>query len=255
MAFGITGFGAGQVSVAPQLFQALSVSGQPPQAPAPPFGTPNPNLVPAARSGSPVVPANLTLAAHPAFTAILQVTGQSVLAVGHPALPSRPFTTTAIGATNPAITAQSQGPAPAGVPVLGNPPAGPVSFALTTAPASLTSGINALQQTIASLQAAEEAASAAAQQPASTQPSASTQQSPATTGTGASNAGTLPSNAIALPSNAPHTTTNATAPTFSAHAAPSIPAASATIVGKIAQTIQSLAIAAVYPTPVFSLSA
>jgi len=232
VAFGISGFGAAQTSAAPQIFQALSLGGSPPQAPVQPYGTPNPNLVPVARTGNPALPGNLTLAAHPVFQAILHVSGgSSVLAYGHPPLGGTPNTTVGVGATNPSVALQLQGQAPAGLPTIGNPPAGPVSFSLTVAPASIASGVNALEQTVAGLQSALSAA-----------------QQPPTQAAGASQA----SNAAQVQSPGPvgsgGQTANGSAGTTPAPAA-------AGIVAKIVSTVQTLAVAAVYPAPIFSFSA
>ena len=76
MPFGITGFGAQQTYPAPQVFQALSLSGAPPVPPAPPYGNPNENLVPVARTGNPVFPANLTVVAHLTYQAVLNASTQ-----------------------------------------------------------------------------------------------------------------------------------------------------------------------------------
>jgi hypothetical protein len=132
--FNIAGFGATQLVATPQTFQALSVAGAAPQPPAPPYGNPNTQLVPVARTTAPVLPANLTLAAAPAFAALLHVTGQSlVLGVGHPAATAGQSNSTAfVGATDPAITTLTTGEIPATLGAQANTaPAGPISFTVT----------------------------------------------------------------------------------------------------------------------------
>ena len=256
MAFGISGFGATQTAVTPQVFQALSLGGKRPVPPAPPYGTPNQNLVPVALSGNPAVPANLTLAAHAAFQAVLRVTSQSVVAVGHPPLPANPNTTTAISATNPSVQQQLQGPTPAGIPVIGNPPQGPVSFSLTVAPASVTSGINALTQTVASFESQQQAQRAYDQAAASNTNAAPANPGPA----GNANSAPAPSPAPApvpqsQPAPAPAPVGGGSAHGSTGHT-PTIPAAaSPSLIAKVVQTVQNLAISAVYPGPVFSFSA
>lgn len=215
MAFSISGFGAAQTAAAPQVFQALSLAGRPPIPPAPPYGTPNPNLVPVSLTQNPAVPANLTLSAFPAFQAVLRVTGQSVLALQHPPLAPVPNTTTAIAATNPTITQQDQGQAPPGLQVNPDLPQGPISFQLTAPPASEITGA---LQTLGTLPI----------------------KLPPLTGHG-----TPPAGAPAAP----------TARSDSAPAARTPAPAAASTVARIVQTVKSLAVAAVYPAPVFSFKA
>ncbi len=223
MSFGISGFGGQQLTASPQVFQSLSLGGARPVPPAPPYGTPNPNLVAVTSTGNPALPANLTLAAHPAFTAILNVTGQSVLQFGHPSLPAASYTTTSIAATNPRVSGQLQGPPPAGIPTIGTPPDGPVSFSLTAAPASLTSGLDALTQSLANLKppslAPVSATATAAQSVPGTPAPAPTAHS------GNASTGSIPA------------------------------AASPGAVAKIVQTVHAIAVAAVYSAPVFSFKA
>src|SRR6185312_10172132 len=70
LAFGVTGFAALRLEPQPQVFQALSLGARGPVPPAPPYGTPNQNLVPVQKTGDPSVPANLSVAAQGAFSAI-----------------------------------------------------------------------------------------------------------------------------------------------------------------------------------------
>jgi hypothetical protein len=203
LSFGISGFGAVQLRPLPQVFQALSLGLQPPVAPAPPYGTVNPTaLVPVQRTGNPAVPANLTLAAHGTFAAILKINA-AVVSTGQYPLVSKAFTTTALGATNPTLNALEVAPVPPSIPVVGSPPSGPVSFSLTAPPAN--AGIDADVVT--------------------------------------TTAGLLSSKPPAPHTSSPTTT------------APVTPAASPGAVAQIVATVKSLAIAAVYPAPVFSFSA
>jgi hypothetical protein len=250
VAFGLSGFGAVQTYPAPQVFQALSLANAPPLPPAPPYGNPNPNLVAVARNGNPALPANLTLAAHPAFQAILRVTGQTVLLFAHPPLAPVPNTTSAVSATNPSVSGQLQGPSPVGgSATAGDLPNGPVSFQLTAAPANLTSGADALQQTLAQLQ--HGAAEAAAQSAAAN--ASANASSPATNAPAGSNASTGPAGGSTPGGNAPAQPAPAPAPSGSTVTTPAV--ASPSFVARIVQTVQSLAIGAVYSAPVFSFSA
>jgi hypothetical protein len=255
MAFGISGFGALQLSAAPQIFQALSLGGKPPVPPAPPYGTPNPNLVPVTQTGNPAVPANLTLVAHPTFQAILKVTSQTVLQFGHPPIASPPNTTTGVGATNPAVANQVQGPAPNGN-AGGNVTQGTVSFTLTTAPASETSGVDALEETIAGLQQSEQAILAADANPPASSVSTNPNNSVASgnAGYGASGGSTAGSSGTGTGASAPA----APAPVAKGSGgsgATTPAAASPGLVSKIVQTVQRLAIGAIYSAPVFSFTA
>jgi hypothetical protein len=243
LTFSITGFGAVQLTAASQLFQALSLGGAPPVPPAPPYGTPNPNLVPVARSSNPppAVPVNLTLAAHSSFQAILKV-NQSLLAFGHPPIPPTPNTTTAVSATNPAISNQVQGASPNGLLSPIDFPQGPVSFDFTAAPANLTSGVNAVTQTIAQLEQGEQKTLAA---PTSPNPFG-----------GQLGTGSAPAGLPAAPSSHPDDPPAPDPAPVSHGATGTIPAAASPgLVGKIAQTVRDLAVAAVYSAPVFSFSA
>jgi hypothetical protein len=244
MAFGTIGFGAVQIQPSPQVFQALSLSGAPPLPPAPPYGNPNPNLVPVAQTGNPAVPANLTLAAHPAFSAILKLTNQATLLYGHPPVPATTNTTSAVAAFNPAISGQVQGPSPSGIPGPSDAPAGPISFQLTAAPANLTSGVNALTQTIAQVQQIQAAQASAANAASANAPSSNANTS--TTNGGSIGAGGNPVGGSPAPAPAPvvHGSTTTT---------PAV--ASPGLVAKIAQTVQSLAISAIYSGSIFSFSA
>lgn len=238
MAFGTIGFGAVQIQPSPQVFQALSLGGAPPLPPAPPYGNPNPNLVPVAQTGNPAVPANLTLAAHPAFSAILKLTNQSLLLYGHPPIPGTTNTTSAVGAFNPGVTGQVQGPSPTGIAGQAGVPAGPISFQLTAAPANLTSGVNALTQTIAQVQQIQQAQAAAAN------------ATPANANASNANVGGNPAGGAPAPSTAP-----GPAPVVHGSTVTTPAPASPGLVAKIVQTVQSLAISAIYSGPVFSFSA
>lgn len=245
MAFGSIGFGAVQIQPSPQVFQALSLGGAPPLPPAPPYGNPNPNLVPVVQTGNPAVPANLTLAAHPAFTAILKLTNQSLLLYAHPPVSGTTNTTSAVSAFNPGVTGQLQGPSPTGIAGQTDVPAGPVSFQLTAAPANLTSGVDALQQTLAKLQQGEQTQAAAAAAAAETVPSNANASNAGSANVGSNLAGGAPEPA---PAPAPIASTHGSSGTTPAPASPGL-------VAKIVQTVQSLALGAVYSAPVFSFSA
>jgi hypothetical protein len=157
MAFGISGFGAPQVAASPQVFQALSLAGKPPQPPAPPYGNPNENLVPVGPGNVRAFPANLTLAAQPAFDALVRINAQAPLDVAHPEVRGGlPDTTSQIAATNPTITFQIQGPAPSGVPALANVPQGPVSFLLGS-PSDGATALSAIARTAQIIQSAQRA--------------------------------------------------------------------------------------------------
>ncbi len=136
MSFGVIGFGGGQLYPRPQVFQALSLGGASPTSPTPPYGSPNTNLVPVQRTGNPSVPANLSLTAAPVFQAILRLNSAIVGFTNQP-VGGAPNTTNAIGATNPAVShalvGQGGGTSPAAAP------SGPISFALTTTPANISS--------------------------------------------------------------------------------------------------------------------
>lgn len=95
MAFGVTGFAALRLEPQPQAFQALSIGAQGPVPPAPPYGTPNQNLVPVNQPVAPALPANLTLTAQPFFQAILRI---------NPAVAGAPNTTSSVGALNLSVT-------------------------------------------------------------------------------------------------------------------------------------------------------
>jgi hypothetical protein len=278
MAFGITGFGARQVYPSPQIFQALSLGGAPPVPPNPPYGNPNENLVPVARTGNPAFPANLTLVAHSTYQALLQVqnqvqlvqknpqlasstkgsaaatltaaatpsstSNQTLLTQARPQVPATANSTASVEAPNPAVSGQVQGPSSNGIPARIDLPLGQIAFQVLEVPSSVTSGVDALNQTIASLQPALKAA----QQPAANPNAANANANGNANGTAASgpaNGATAPGNPA---SGAPGGTPPATQPTTPAPAAPGL-------VGKIVQTVQNLAVAAVYSSPVFSFSA
>lgn len=154
MSFGAIGFGGSRLLPQPQTFQALSLGGVAPVAPAPPFGTPNQDLVPVERGAAGSVPANLTIAAQPVFAAILQVNPTVVGVAGAP-VGSVPNSTAGVGALNPAVNHEvidaSSGTSPA------TAAQAPVSFALTAVPAYLTSGVDALPQALPSVQPANPA--------------------------------------------------------------------------------------------------
>jgi hypothetical protein len=276
MPFGISGFGAQQVYPAPQVFQALSLSGAPPVPPAPPYGNPNENLVPVARTGNPVFPANLTVVAHLTYQAVLNVTAQtaplkpsttakvpvvvptaskietsqiqepsSQTLITHvrPEVTAVPNTTNFVSAPNPAVSGQLQGPSSTGLPARIDLPEGLVSFQVLAVPSSTTSGVDALNQTIEQLQAAERAIESAPPNPNAS--SANDNFGATGTSASASSAQPSPGGATGAPSGPP-------APVSQ----PSTPApASPGLVARIVQTVQSLAISAVYSSPVFSFSA
>ncbi len=262
MPFGITGFGAQQSYPAPQIFQALSLSGAPPVPPAPPYGNPNENLVPVARTGNPAFPANLTVVAHLTYQAVLNATQlpplkpstaakvpvvvpntNAVLTHVRPEVTAVANTTNAVSAPNPAVAGQVQGPSSNGIPARIDLPEGLVSFQVLAAPSSVTSGADALNQTIEQIEQAERLLQQAPPNPNT----ASATTSSANTG----------GSAVAAPSGSPGSTGSpspGTAPTPVSTASTPGPA-SPGLVARIVQTVQSLAISAVYSTPVFSFSA
>jgi hypothetical protein len=212
VAFAITGFGGQQLKLVPQLFQALSLGGGRPAPIAPAYGSPNPNLVPVSRAAGIALPANLTVAAQPVFAAILNlgVVGQS-----QPGVPSPPNSTAAVDAQNPSV--QDLSLAPSGTQVA-TVPQGPVSFTLTTAPAYVTSGLDALTGSLP----------------------------------------TRPSAPLPGPQQSPSAPPTASAPPRSpgpVSAAQYIAPSSPTLVGRISATVAQLAIAAIYRAPVFSFLA
>jgi len=238
LSFAVTGFGAQQFTPSPQVFQALSLDRQPPVPPAPPYGTPNADLVPVARTGNPAVPANLTLAAHPTFSAILKV-NQSVLATTQFAVSPTPYSTAAVDANSPAVSGQLQGPLPSGVNSVVAAPEGPISFGLTAPPASDTADLTTVQATVSLLHAGQQQFSQTPQD-AQGAPRAPGQDPPAV----ASTPGTGPAQPAPVGSSAPA----APGTTTPAPASPSL-------VAQIVQTVQNIAIAAIYPGPIFSFSA
>jgi hypothetical protein len=276
MPFGITGFGAQQSYPAPQVFQALSLSGAPPVPPAPPYGNPNENLVPVARTGNPAFPANLTVVAHLTYQAVLNVTtqipplkpsttakvpvvapnvskidtsqiqepssNQTLLTQLRPEVTAVANTTNSVSAPNPAVAGQVQGPSSTGIPARVDLPGGLVSFQILVAPSSVTSGADALNQTIQQIEAAERAL-----QQAPANPNAATANTSSSSSTGGSTSG-------APAGSAPVSTGNPSPGTPPAPVSTPAPA-SPGLVAKIVQTVQSLAISAVYSAPVFSFSA
>ena len=253
MPFGITGFGAQQAYPTPQIFQALSLSGAPPVPPAPPYGNPNENLVPVARTGNPAFPANLTVVAHLTYLAVLNVSAQipavkpsttakllvlvpsnqTLLTHLRPEVTAVPNTTNFVGAPNPAVAGQVQGPSSTGIPARIDLPEGLVSFQVLAAASSTTSGADALNQTIDQLEAAERAIAQAPANPNATSANAPT-SGDATASSGGAPSGSAPAPASQVSTPAP---------------------ASPGLVAKIVQTVQSLAIGAIYSAPVFSFSA
>ena len=260
MPFGITGFGAQQSYPAPQIFQALSLSGAPPLPPAPPYGNPNENLVPVARTGNPAFPANLTVVAHLTYQAVLNASTvpplkpstvakvpvvapntNAVLTHVRPEVTAVPNTTNAVSAPNPAVAGQVQGPSSTGIPARIDLPEGLVSFQGLAAPSIVSSGADALNRTIEQIEQAERLLQQAAANPNA----AAATSSP---NSGGSPGGSTPSGS----SGSPVSPGTAPAPLPAA----STPApASAGLVARIVQTVQSLAISAVYSAPVFSFSA
>ncbi|HZZ00427.1 MAG TPA: hypothetical protein VFE36_12730 [Candidatus Baltobacteraceae bacterium] len=162
MAFGISGFGAPQLAASPQVFQALSLGGKQPQPPAPPYGTPNENLVPVGPGNIRAFPANLTLAAQSPHDSLARISTQTPLDVAHPSVRGGlPNTTPHIAATNPTITLQFQGPAPSGIPNLATAPQGPVSF-LVGSPSGEAVALTAISRTAEDLQSVQRERSLAA---------------------------------------------------------------------------------------------
>jgi hypothetical protein len=247
VAFGINGFGAVQTYPVPSLFQALSLGNAPPLPPNPPYGTPNPNLVSVNFTGKPppAVPVNLTLAAAPVQEAIQKISAQTILSYSHPPLQATANSTTAVSATNPSIADQQQGASPDGIPARIDLPTAAVSFLVTAASSSLTSGAEALQQTIAKLQQGQEQALADDANAQNNAPSTGGSTNPSQGGSSQpAPAGEAPP-APAAPAGGSGGGSKVTTP------APASPG----IVGKIVAGIQSLAISAIYSSPVFSFSA
>ncbi|HTA39935.1 MAG TPA: hypothetical protein VK760_12710 [Candidatus Acidoferrales bacterium] len=281
MPFGITGFGAQQTYPAPQIFQALSLSGAPPVPPAPPYGTPNEDLVPVARTGNPVFPANLTVVAHLTYQAVLNVSAQTgplkpsnaakapvvvptanqiatsqiqepssqtLLTHLRPEVDAVPNTTNAVNAANPSVAGQVQGPSASGLPARIDLPEGLVSFQVLAAPSSITSGVDALNKTIDQLEAAERAIEQAPANPNAASANAG--------GAGNTNPGSAASSTGTAGGGTPGASSNPPAPAPVPVSTVSTPApASPGLVARIVQTVQSLAIGAVYSSPVFSFSA
>jgi hypothetical protein len=231
LAFGVTGFAALRLEPQPQVFQALSIGARNPVPPSPPYGTPNQNLVPVSKTGNPSVPANLTLAAQPVFAAILHV-NNTIVAAGSPSVNGAPNTTSSVGANNPSVNVQVQGP---GTPNgQANVAQGPVSFSLTVAPNYVTSGEQVVAQT-----PQVQVPSAPKAAPNAPLPSLDHELQKA------------------LAANAP-------APQSGPSSAPSLPPSSSpqyvlpsngASVAKIVATVNQLAVSAVYPAPIFSFAA
>jgi len=257
MATAITGFGAEQLKLTPQTFQALALGGSPPVPPAQPYGTPNQNLVPVQRANPPGVPANLTIAAAPVFHALLQL-NQTVIGASSPATGSPPNSTADVDAQNKTVLHQVLGGANINSTV--TTPNGPVSFNLTQAPAYVTSGYSALQQTLALTPTVSvpKAAQTLAQQAtgANDPPPQTTQPGQQTQGPGSgSSGGGQPSSTSGqgqAPQPAPQITSAPSIPPSSQpqYVEPSNPG----LVANIVSTVVQLAASAIYPAPVFSFS-
>ena len=220
MAFGVTGFAALQLQPRPQVFQALSLGSQAPVPPAPPYGTPNQNLVPVAQSPQ-TVHLNLTLAAQPVFQAILHV-NSTIANSSNAGVASAPNSTASVGARNPSVNLQTQ--TTSNTPSQAAVAAGPVSFSLTVAPKYVTSALDALQQTPL----------------VSSPPPALDHEL---------------QKAAAANAPAPQSVLNA-APSIPPSSTPQyvLPARSSAV-ARIVSTVTQLAVYAVYPAPIFSFSA
>ena len=262
MPFGITGFGAQQAYPAPQIFQALSLSGAPPLPPAPPYGNPNENLVPVARTGNPAFPANLTVVAHLTYQAVLNATQlpplkastlakvpvvtpntNTVLTHVRPEITAVPNTTNAVSAPNPAVAGQVQGPSSTGIPARIDLPDGLVSLQGLAAPSSVSSGADALNRTIEQIEQAERLLQEAAANP-------NADSATSSSSSGGSPGGAAPSGSSGSPVSTSVGAAPAPVPAVSTPAP-----ASPGLVARLVQTVQSSAISAVYSAPVFSFSA
>ena len=250
----IAGFGAQQLTAAPQIFQALSLGGSPPVLPVYLFGTPNARVVPVQQTSNGTVPLNLTLQAQDTANAIARLSQSASLAglgtplpnalVAHPPVQGgTPNTTTFVGATVPNVQQQIGNVTPPNAPPPANQPAA-VTFNVTAPPPDQTTTQAIAQQTLAP-------------QPQSGPPPP---PPPYTlSNSGDANAGdsktqqqsnpTSPqaaSTAVADQSAAPPSVTSTT----------SIPpAANPSLVQQVVSTVQSLLIGKIYSTPVFSFYA
>jgi hypothetical protein len=232
LAFGVTGFAALRLQPQPQVFQALSVGAKPPVPPAQPYGTPNQNLVPVAQSPQ-TVHLNLTLAAQPAFAAILHV-NSTIVGSNNAGVASTANSTAAVGARNPAVNVQTQGTSntPSQVTVA----SGPISFSLTTTPNYVTSGVDALQQT-----------------PQLSAPPPAKTTAPANTPAPELDHELQKADAANTPAPQPVPTS---APSIPPSSSPQyVLPASGGAVARIVATVTQLAVSAVYPAPIFSFSA
>lgn len=136
MSITISGFGAQQYQATPQIFQALSLGGGTPAPPKQPFGTPNQNLVPIARTAA-APTLNLSLQAAPIAAAIEALsegaTGQLAPAVASPALAAgAPLSTAFAGAKNGNVLISSGPPNTLDGVDGGIPPQGIVAFSVST---------------------------------------------------------------------------------------------------------------------------
>lgn len=222
MSFAIAGFAGEQFRSQPQTFQALSLGGSNPVPPAPPYGTPNTQLVPVTRPSA--APANLTLAAQPAFAAILNL---GVVAVRQPGIPTPTNSTSAVDALNPSLQRQVLGPVN-GTPIA-KVASGPVSFSFAGPPSFITSGLTALQKTLQAVKPV----SLKPPDPPPANPAPSDPQTTTPQPVVLSSAPSIP------PSSSPQ------------YVLPSSPG----LIGRITATVAQIAIAAVYPAPIFSFSA
>jgi len=228
LSFAITGFAGEQFRATPQTFQALSLGGAGPVPPAPPYGTPNTQLVPVSRPSA--APANLTIAAQPAFAAILNL---GVVGVGQPGIQPPSNSTAAVNALNPGVQNQILGPVN-GTPIA-KVASGPVSFTFAGPPAFITTGLTALQKTLEAVK------------PVSLKPGLSPAQTPLQTN---STTSSQPQQA------APPPPVESSAPSLPPSSTPQyVLPSSPNLIARITSTVAQIAIAAVYPAPIFSFSA
>lgn len=223
MSFTISGFGARQIEAAPMPFQALSLDAAPPVAPAPPFGSPNNDLV-AVRSAQGAAPLfSLSLQAAPAAAAIEAITTGAVPqapAVSSPPVQSVPPLSTAFtGAQNPNVLVAS-GPSGSALGVQtpqvgGVPPEGLVALVPQN-----------------SAQPNEAALILPLPSPAPAQEAAGARNGQVQNGASIAQTGSRASSPNALP-----VTTQAQA------------------IAKIVETVKQLAVSAVYPQPIFAFTA
>lgn len=233
MSFGISGFGAGQVRAIPQAYQALSFAGAPPTPAKLPFGTANPQALATVEPTTRGLPLETLIRASAQQAAVASVTA----ATPPPAPLSTAFTGTANVLFTPAPYVPPLPQTPLGV--LPSPigrPVAPISFVPTEPTANQSSVPDLVTQSL--------------DLPVAVPTHHSPPPAPQTNSTAAPNAPP----AAAPPTAAPPAAAPPTAapPT----AAPSLPPSGpAHLVKEFLATVRSLAVASVYPHPLFAFSA